>query len=101
MGGRLLCSVWRDLAHNVYMQAVVHAVTQHINADAGRRMSAPCTLGNREELRLLLQTAGFRDVRIRIEILPMHVGPLEQFLPAQFAASPICERPSGARYHEA
>src|SRR5215468_6823133 len=25
MGGRLLCSVWRDLTHNVYMQAVVRA----------------------------------------------------------------------------
>jgi hypothetical protein len=71
------------------MQAVVQAATQHINADAGRRMTAPCTLGNREELRLLLQTAGFRDVRIRIDILPMRVGALEQFLPGQFAASPI------------
>ena len=89
MGGRLLCSVWRDLPHNVYMQAVVRAAAQHINADAGQRMSAPCTLGNREELRLLLQTAGFRDVRIRIDILPMRVRSLEQFFPGQFAASPI------------
>ena len=89
MGGRLLCSVWRDLSHNVYMQAVVQAVTQHMNADAGQRMSAPCSLGNREELRALLQTAGFRDIGIRIDILPMRVGSLEQFLPGQFAASPI------------
>jgi ubiquinone/menaquinone biosynthesis C-methylase UbiE len=89
MGGRLLCSVWRDLSHNVFVQAIVQAVTQHINADAGRRMSAPCTLGNREELRLIMQTAGFGDVRIRIDILPMRIPSLEQFLPSQFAATPI------------
>jgi len=89
IGGRLLCSVWRDLSHNVYMQAVKQAVTQHINADAGQRMTAPCSLANREELRLLLQTAGFRDVRVRIDILPMRIGSLEQFLTPQFAASPI------------
>ena len=87
--GRLLCSVWRGLPHNPYMQAVVQAVAQHISADAGQRMIAPCTLGDREEMRLLLRTADFRDVRVRIDILPMRVGSLEQFLPGQFAASPI------------
>jgi hypothetical protein len=71
------------------MQAVVQAVAQHISADAGQRMIAPCTLGDREEMRLLLRTADFRDVRVRIDILPMRVGSLEQFLPGQFAASPI------------
>lgn len=88
-GGRLFCSVWRDLPHSPYNTAVVQAVTQHINPEAGQRMRAPCMLGNREELRTLLQTAGFQEVHIQIDILPMRVGSFEQFLPGQFAASPI------------
>ena len=88
-GGRLCCSVWRDLLHSPYNMAVVQAVTQHINPEAGQRMRAPFMLGNREELRTLLQTAGFQDVHIQIDILPMRVGSFEQFLPGQFAASPI------------
>lgn len=88
-GGRLVCSVWRDLPHSPYNTAIVEAVTQHISPEAGQRMRAPCMLGNRGELRTLVQTAGFQDVRIRIDILPMRVGSFEQFLPGQFAASPI------------
>lgn len=87
--GRLLCSVWRSLPHCPYMVAVVTAVTQHLNADAGKRMSAPCALGNLEELHTLFRNAGFREVRIRIEVLPMGFASLEQFLPGQFAASPV------------
>lgn len=88
-GGRLLLNVARDLPYAPYMRAVVQAVTQHVHAEAGRRMSAPCTLGNREELRALLHTAGFREVRIELHILPMRIMSLERFLSGQFAASPI------------
>lgn len=88
-GGRFLCSVWRDLSHGPYFTAVVQAVTEHVSPDAGRRMRAPYALGDREELRSLVRAAGFHDVRITIDILPMHVSSLEQFLPGQFAASPV------------
>jgi hypothetical protein len=52
-------------------------------------MSAPCSLGNLKELRSLLKQAGFRDIRLRIHILPMCVASLEVFQPGQFMASPI------------
>jgi hypothetical protein len=36
-----------------------------------------------------LNQGGFDDVQVRIDVLPMRVSSLEQFLPAQFVASPI------------
>lgn len=88
-GGRLVLSVWRDLEHCPYNAAVVSGVTQHISTEAGKRMSAPCSLGNPDELRALLTTAGFADIRLRIHLLPMRVASLAEFLPGQFMASPI------------
>jgi ubiquinone/menaquinone biosynthesis C-methylase UbiE len=88
-GGRLLLSVWRDLEHCPYNAAVVSGVTHYVSAEAGKRMSAPCSLGNLEELRALLTAAGFDDIRLGSHVLPMHVASLEEFLPGQLMASPI------------
>lgn len=46
-------------------------------------------LGNADELRQLMKNAGFKDVQVHIDILPMRVTSLEEFLPGQFIASPI------------
>jgi ubiquinone/menaquinone biosynthesis C-methylase UbiE len=88
-GGRLLLSVWRDLEHCPYNAAVVSGVTQHVSAEAGQRMRAPCSLGNPDELRALLTAAGFEDIQLKSPQLPMRVDSLAEFLPGQFMASPI------------
>jgi ubiquinone/menaquinone biosynthesis C-methylase UbiE len=88
-GGRLALSVWRDVGHLPYMIAVTGAVADHAGAEAGRRMGTPCSFGSADALRALVQQAGFKDVQVRIDVLPMRVRSLEEFLPAQFVASPI------------
>lgn len=92
-GGRLALSVWRDIRHFPYMVAITSALADHVGAEASQRMRAPCSFGNADALRTLMKQGGFKDVRVRIDVLPMRVGPLEAFLPAQFVASPIA-RPS-------
>lgn len=88
-GGRPLLSVWRDLVHCPYNNAVVNAVTQHVGAEAGKRMSAPCSLGNLEELRALLTAAEFADIQLKNHQIPMRISSLAEFLQGQFMASPI------------
>jgi ubiquinone/menaquinone biosynthesis C-methylase UbiE len=88
-GGRLALSVWRDIRHFPYMLALTGALADHVGAEASRRMSAPCSFGSAEALRTLLKQAGFKDVQIRIDVLPMRVRSLEAFLPAQCVASPL------------
>jgi SAM-dependent methyltransferase len=88
-GGRLALSVWREIPHVPYILAVTDALADHVSAEASQRMSAPCSFGSRDALRGILSQGGFRDVQIRIDVLPMRVASLEEFLPGQFMASPI------------
>jgi ubiquinone/menaquinone biosynthesis C-methylase UbiE len=88
-GGRLALSVWRDIRHFPYILAITGALADHVSAEASQRMSAPCSFGSADALRALMQQAGYRDVRLRIDVLTMRVSSLETFLPAQFVASPI------------
>jgi SAM-dependent methyltransferase len=88
-GGRLALSVWRDIGHSPYIRALSGALADHLGADASQRMSAPCSFGSADALRDVMKQGGFKDVRIRIDVLPMRVSSLEEFLPAQFVATPL------------
>ena len=88
-GGRLALSVWRDIRHFPYMLALTSALADHVGVEASRRMSAPCSFGSADALRTLMKQGGFKDVQIRIDVLPMRVPSLEAFLPAQCVASPL------------
>jgi SAM-dependent methyltransferase len=88
-GGRLALSVWRDIRHFPYMLAITGALADHVGAEAGQRMSAPCSFGSADALRDVMKQGGFRDVQIRIDVLPIRVASLEAFLPAQFVATPL------------
>jgi ubiquinone/menaquinone biosynthesis C-methylase UbiE len=88
-GGRLALSVWRDIRHAPYMLAVTGALADHVGIEASQRMSAPCSFGSADALRAVLREVGFKNVQNRIDVLPMRVSSLEQFLPGQFMASPI------------
>jgi SAM-dependent methyltransferase len=88
-GGRLALSVWRDIPHVPYILAVTGALADHVSAEASQRMSAPCSFASPDALRRVLSQGGFKDVQIRIDVLPMRVASLEEFLPGQFMASPI------------
>jgi ubiquinone/menaquinone biosynthesis C-methylase UbiE len=95
-GGRLALSVWRDIGHCPYMLVVTGALAHHVGAEASQRMSAPCSFGSADALRAVLRQVGFKDVQIRIDVLPMRVASLEAFLPGQFMASPIAADVVGA-----
>jgi SAM-dependent methyltransferase len=88
-GGRLVLSVWRDLEHCPYMIAVTSALKDHVSPEASQRMSAPCSLGRADQLTELMRQGDFRNVRVRIDVLPARVSALEAFLAGQFLASPI------------
>jgi len=88
-GGRLGLSVWRDIRHCPYMVAVTGTLVDHVGPQASQRMSAPCSFGSADALRAVLRQGGFKDVQVRIDVLPMRVSYLEGFLPGQFVASPI------------
>jgi SAM-dependent methyltransferase len=87
--GRLVISVWRGVEHCPYIAALASALAEHVGAEAGTRMAAPCSFGNGARLRGLLNGAGLNDVQLRIDMLVMRISEPSRFLPAQFAASPV------------
>jgi ubiquinone/menaquinone biosynthesis C-methylase UbiE len=67
-GGRFAISVWRGLEHNWAYEAFAVALERHAGADAGAMMRSPFRGWDAEELRGELAAAGFRDVRVWLEI---------------------------------
>jgi ubiquinone/menaquinone biosynthesis C-methylase UbiE len=86
-GGRLTLAVWR--AKHLFFSALADALARHVSPEAGAGGRAPFALAGATELRTLLTEAGFSDIRVRIEILPMRVTSLERYVPEQLAATPM------------
>jgi ubiquinone/menaquinone biosynthesis C-methylase UbiE len=88
-GGRLALSVWRPISHQPFFFALAEALTRHVSPQVGASVRAASTLGEATELRALLADAGLQEIRIHIEILPMRIAALEEYVPGQLAAMPI------------
>jgi ubiquinone/menaquinone biosynthesis C-methylase UbiE len=66
--GRIALSVWRGLEHNWFYEAFAVALERHAGKPAGAMMRSPFPDWDAEQLRDMVAGAGFRDVRIRLEI---------------------------------
>jgi SAM-dependent methyltransferase len=87
-GGRLAVAAWRAPEHNPGWLRLAEALDRHVGAETGASMRSPFALGG-EELRALL--AGFDDVALRIEILPVRFPSAREMLLQEEAASPMEE----------
>jgi ubiquinone/menaquinone biosynthesis C-methylase UbiE len=63
-GGRIAVAVWRSLEHNPASQLIWEAMARHLNTTTASLLPS-FTLGDAEELRGLLESAGFVDVTVR------------------------------------
>jgi ubiquinone/menaquinone biosynthesis C-methylase UbiE len=67
-GGRLALSVMRPIAHNAGWGALADALARHAGPEAGAMMRAPFPDWDGAELRELVTSAGFEDVRVLIVV---------------------------------
>ena len=67
-GGRLALSVMRPIGHNAGWGALADALARHAGPEAGAMMRAPFPDWDAAELRELVTSAGFHDVRLRIVV---------------------------------
>jgi hypothetical protein len=88
-GGRLALSVWRPLERQPYFVALVDALEAHLSAEVAAPLRAAFTLGDMEELRGLVTTAGFREPQIRLVVKQMRFPSLAEYLPGYLAATPM------------
>ncbi len=88
-GGRLAISVWRSIDRCPFLAAFAEVVGDYLGASSTAILSASCSLTDREELRTLLNNAGFRDVDIRLEVRVSRYPSLADFLPGYLSVFPF------------
>lgn len=86
-GGRLALSVWRTTG--IYNTAVGHALHERIGADVARRFCASRDVPGSDELERLIAAAPFRDASVRVQSRIARLPPLEGFVAAHLAGTPV------------
>ncbi|ELY46973.1 class I SAM-dependent methyltransferase [Natronorubrum bangense] len=90
-GGRVTLSVWRPLDFQPAYVILTEALERHIGDEAGAMMRSPFPEWDGEELRTLVQDAGFDDVSVTIEIGSVRYPSVEEFVRREAASSPLAE----------
>jgi ubiquinone/menaquinone biosynthesis C-methylase UbiE len=87
--GRLALSVMRPIAHNAGWGALADALARHAGPEAGAMMRAPFPDWDAAELRELVTSAGFHDVRLLIVVASARYPSPEELVRWEAAASPL------------
>ncbi|MDJ0707075.1 MAG: class I SAM-dependent methyltransferase [Leptolyngbyaceae cyanobacterium MO_188.B28] len=88
-GGRLACSVLRDIRFNPYQQAIADALGRLVSPEAAAVIHSPFAFGDAETLRALVIAAGFHTVHIRLEMTVIRHHSLEELVVGYLAATPV------------
>lgn len=90
--GRLVLSAMRPIKHNPEYNLLAEALERYVGPDAGMMMRSPFLPLSTNELRELLKSAGFGDVRILIGIGPVRYPSVKEFLRREMASSPLARQ---------
>lgn len=87
--GRFVLSAMRHIKHNPAYILLAEALERYVVSGAGTMMRSPFLPLSTNELRDLLKSAGFEDVRILIGIGPVRYPSVNEFLRREMASSPL------------
>jgi len=88
-GGRVALSVWTGASP--YFVAQREGLARHVSPEAATGIAAAFSLGDSDELRGLVETAGFRDVVIHHARMTLRLPAPEEFLLRHLSAGPTAE----------
>ncbi len=88
-GGRLALSVWRALDRFPLFTILAGVLGDLFGAQAAAIFQASSALADREALRALAIEAGFRNIRIRLEVRVARYPSLAEFLPGYLSVFPV------------
>ncbi len=87
--GRVALSVWTGASP--YFVAQREALGRYVGVEATMASTAAFSLGNADELRGLVQDAGFRDVVVHHVRMTLRLPPPEKFVLRHLSAGPVAE----------
>lgn len=92
-GGRLAISVWKDLAHIPGYEALADALGRHVGPSPVGFVQMLCALGSSDELRELIESAGFQELRIESVTRDYRVPSVEEFVWQLTQGTPLGANP--------
>jgi ubiquinone/menaquinone biosynthesis C-methylase UbiE len=87
--GRVGVMVWRGIEHSPGFQVLAAALERHVSAEAGGIMRAPFSLGEAEELCMLIAGAGFREIAIQAAAGTVRFASAARLVQDYAAGSPL------------
>ncbi len=87
--GRLAACVWGRIEGSPGLAALVQALERHVSSAAANNRRAPFALGDPDELRSLVDSAGFHDVAVRTVTRTARFPSPEKLVEYQLAATPL------------
>lgn len=88
-GGRVAVNVCRAIEHSPAYIPLADALARHVGPPAGAGMRSPFSVWSADEFRGLLEGAGFRDVKVKIEVGSVRYPSAAEFLRREAASSPL------------
>ena len=90
-GGQLALSVWRPIAYQPAYVVLADALAQYVGDEAGTMMRSPFPAWDGDDLRALVDTAGFDNRSVTIEIGSVRYPSVDEFVRREAASSPLAE----------
>lgn len=87
--GRLAILVWRPIRYSPGFEILEKALERHAGSKPAEWMRSPFSLGNAQELRNLLQQAGFLNTTIKIGIGTVRFQSVDQFVSLYAKGTPL------------
>ncbi len=87
-GGRLVLSVWRLMEFSPFYKVLHEIIKQNLGKKNAAILSSAYSLSDKNQLRSLIEKAGFKKINIRIVIKQMYVTDLKEFFLGGMIASP-------------
>ena len=88
-GGRVVMSLWSDIEENPYFHILADAVSKHVGEETAAGLQAIFSLSNADEIRALLDSAGFTNIEMTVKQLELELPELTDFVPRHISATPM------------
>lgn len=88
-GGRTAVAVLRSLDRHPTYAVFANALERYVGSDAGEMMRSPFPSLEADELRELLTSAGFDELRVVIDVRGIRYPSAEEFVRQEAASSPL------------
>jgi SAM-dependent methyltransferase len=88
-GGRLFANVWRSIEHNAGHHVLAEVLERRVGKEAAATRRAPFKLSRRDEIRTLMEGAGFGGVAVEIATRVARFPSAEGMIRMMMAGTPL------------